>query len=316
VLVADGYRVRVLARPASGLRALEGCRVEVVRGDILEPDSVTAAIASCARGFHVAGDYRLWARDPGEIYRNKVDGNGTRTCVSFWQAGGTKDEARRDGLLAEDIAKASMYQGIKSPTFIGMSDARAGRPALRALPLHRLAAGRYGIAARLHAAPVGFLVDVERQQNVALVVLSDRDAKAGLLLPHAVRHDHARRGLGHGGHGRGAARQEPEGEDQAAEPDRGAARVGAHGLTEPARSLPTLPLHCVSGPVHVDLAPLEVPSLHLMRSTHERRRTGRGYRKNARVRTLIPGALHRMIEELEARQQEVPRDRDIVLYCT
>jgi len=37
VLVADGCRVRVLARPASSLGALEGCRVEVVRGDILEP---------------------------------------------------------------------------------------------------------------------------------------------------------------------------------------------------------------------------------------------------------------------------------------
>jgi membrane protein DedA with SNARE-associated domain len=31
---------------------------------------------------------------------------------------------------------------------------------------------------------------------------------------------------------------------------------------------------------------------------------------------IIPGALHLMIEELEARQHEVPRDRDIVLYCT
>ena len=32
--------------------------------------------------------------------------------------------------------------------------------------------------------------------------------------------------------------------------------------------------------------------------------------------TIIPGALHLMIEELEALPQEVPRDRDIVLYCT
>ena len=32
--------------------------------------------------------------------------------------------------------------------------------------------------------------------------------------------------------------------------------------------------------------------------------------------TIIPGALHLMFEELEARHQEVPRDRDIVLYCT
>jgi rhodanese-related sulfurtransferase len=33
-------------------------------------------------------------------------------------------------------------------------------------------------------------------------------------------------------------------------------------------------------------------------------------------RAIIPGALHLTIEELEARHQEVPRDRDIVLYCT
>jgi dihydroflavonol-4-reductase len=79
LLVAEGYRVRVLARPASSLRALEGCPVEVRRGDVLEPDSVARAITGCARVFHVAGDYRLWAPDPGEIYRNNVDG--TRTVL-------------------------------------------------------------------------------------------------------------------------------------------------------------------------------------------------------------------------------------------
>lgn len=79
MLVADGYRVRILARPASSLRALEGCPVEVARGDILAPDSVAEAITGCARVFHVAGDYRLWARDPAEIYRNNVDG--TRTVL-------------------------------------------------------------------------------------------------------------------------------------------------------------------------------------------------------------------------------------------
>ncbi|PYN78431.1 MAG: NAD-dependent dehydratase [Candidatus Rokuibacteriota bacterium] len=79
LLVADGYRVRVLARPASSLRALEGCPVELRRGDALEPDSVARAITGCARVFHVAGDYRLWAPNPGEIYRNNVDG--TRTVL-------------------------------------------------------------------------------------------------------------------------------------------------------------------------------------------------------------------------------------------
>ena len=74
LLVAEGHRVRVLARPTSSLRALEGCNVEVVRGDILEPASVADAIQDCAHVFHVAADYRLWAKDPGEIYRSNVDG--------------------------------------------------------------------------------------------------------------------------------------------------------------------------------------------------------------------------------------------------
>jgi rhodanese-related sulfurtransferase len=32
--------------------------------------------------------------------------------------------------------------------------------------------------------------------------------------------------------------------------------------------------------------------------------------------SVIPGALHLTTEELEARHREIPRDREIVLYCT
>lgn len=31
---------------------------------------------------------------------------------------------------------------------------------------------------------------------------------------------------------------------------------------------------------------------------------------------IIPGALHLVTEELEARHREIPRDRDVILYCT
>jgi rhodanese-related sulfurtransferase len=31
---------------------------------------------------------------------------------------------------------------------------------------------------------------------------------------------------------------------------------------------------------------------------------------------IIPGALHFSVEELEARHGEIPREREIVLYCT
>jgi dihydroflavonol-4-reductase len=73
-LVADGCRVRVLARPTSSLWALEGCPIQLWRGDILEPDSLRPAVEGCQLVFHVAADYRLWARDPAEIYRNNVEG--------------------------------------------------------------------------------------------------------------------------------------------------------------------------------------------------------------------------------------------------
>jgi dihydroflavonol-4-reductase len=73
-LRADGRSVRVLARVGGDRRALEGCAVEVVEGDVLDPASVRAAVAGATHVYHVAADYRLWARDPRELYRTNVDG--------------------------------------------------------------------------------------------------------------------------------------------------------------------------------------------------------------------------------------------------
>ena len=73
-LVAAGHSVRVLARPSSNLRALEGVDVERIEGDLREPASLARAMRGVQRVFHVAADYRLWARDPREIYRSNVEG--------------------------------------------------------------------------------------------------------------------------------------------------------------------------------------------------------------------------------------------------
>lgn len=73
-LAADGERIRVLARKGGDRRALEGCPVDIVEGDLLDRDSVRAAVAGCRRVYHVAADYRLWARDARELYRANVDG--------------------------------------------------------------------------------------------------------------------------------------------------------------------------------------------------------------------------------------------------
>lgn len=73
-LLAAGHRVRALARPASVRRNLEGLTVEVVEGDLLEPSSLRPALEGCSGLFHVAADYRLWAPDPGPMFRANVDG--------------------------------------------------------------------------------------------------------------------------------------------------------------------------------------------------------------------------------------------------
>lgn len=73
-LVERGDRVVALARPASSLSLLRGVPVEIVRGDLAEPESFASHLAGIDELYHVAADYRLWARDPGEIYRHNVDG--------------------------------------------------------------------------------------------------------------------------------------------------------------------------------------------------------------------------------------------------
>jgi dihydroflavonol-4-reductase len=71
LLVDRGYHVRALARPGSRVADLP---VEIVTGDLRDPDSLARAAAGCGLVFHVAADYRLWAKDPRELYRSNVDG--------------------------------------------------------------------------------------------------------------------------------------------------------------------------------------------------------------------------------------------------
>jgi dihydroflavonol-4-reductase len=71
VLTERGYAVRALVRAGSRVDALG---VETVTGDLRDADSLARAVAGCGLVFHVAADYRLWAKDPRELYRSNVDG--------------------------------------------------------------------------------------------------------------------------------------------------------------------------------------------------------------------------------------------------
>ena len=73
-LLQAGHQVRVLVRPTSARINFTGLPVETMEGDLRDPDALARAVAGVQFVFHVAADYRLWARNPQDIVRTNVEG--------------------------------------------------------------------------------------------------------------------------------------------------------------------------------------------------------------------------------------------------
>jgi dihydroflavonol-4-reductase len=73
-LLAKGRKVRVLLRPQSDRRNIEGLDVETRIGSLEDAVSLGTAIAGCGALYHVAADYRLWVPDESAMYRANVEG--------------------------------------------------------------------------------------------------------------------------------------------------------------------------------------------------------------------------------------------------
>ena len=103
VLAEQGAGLRLLVRKSSDLRNLAGIRADQVIGDLRDPTSIEKAMAGCDVVFHVAADYRLWVRDPDEMYRSNVEG--TR---------GLLDAARKNGVRRTVITSSVATMGFTS----------------------------------------------------------------------------------------------------------------------------------------------------------------------------------------------------------
>src|SRR5258706_6290791 len=84
-LAARGYAVSALLRSSSKRTNLAGLACEIVEGDMADAQSMMRELDGVRYLFHVAADYRLWARDPQEIIRNNLEGtrnvmNAARIC--------------------------------------------------------------------------------------------------------------------------------------------------------------------------------------------------------------------------------------------
>ncbi|HUI20492.1 MAG TPA: hopanoid-associated sugar epimerase [Methylocella sp.] len=87
-LIGSGYRVRALLRKTSTRINLTGLDIEIVEGDMRDAASVARAMKGARFLFHVAADYRLWARKPQEILWNNREG--TRLLMEAALAAGVE----------------------------------------------------------------------------------------------------------------------------------------------------------------------------------------------------------------------------------
>jgi dihydroflavonol-4-reductase len=119
-LLDAGYSVRALVRKGSPRAHLAGLDVEFFEGDLRERKSLEGASAGMRYVFHVAADYRLWARDRSEIFASNVEG--TRNLMEAALTAGVERvvytssvatiAVRADGTAADESVPLREEQGI------------------------------------------------------------------------------------------------------------------------------------------------------------------------------------------------------------
>ena len=73
-LLARKHHVKALVRPGGDRRGLAGTEVELVDGDLSDPEMLRRELDGCDWCFHCAASYHLWMRDYAPMYATNVAG--------------------------------------------------------------------------------------------------------------------------------------------------------------------------------------------------------------------------------------------------
>jgi dihydroflavonol-4-reductase len=73
-LCSQGHTVKALVRPITCHDTLRALPLEIVLGDLSQVPTIRKAMEGCDVVYHAAADYRLWTRNPAEMYAANVDG--------------------------------------------------------------------------------------------------------------------------------------------------------------------------------------------------------------------------------------------------
>ncbi len=117
VLADQGADLRLLVRPSSDLRNIEGLQAERVTGDLRSPATLEKAISGCEVVFHVAADYRLWVRDPEQMYRSNVEG--TRTILEVARKNSVRRVVYTSSVATMGFTSSGTVTDEDSPVALG-----------------------------------------------------------------------------------------------------------------------------------------------------------------------------------------------------
>ncbi|HLH34076.1 MAG TPA: hopanoid-associated sugar epimerase [Alloacidobacterium sp.] len=138
VLARQGADLRLLVRKTSNMANLAGMHapasLTTITGDLLNPESLRSGIRGCDYVFHVAADYRLWVRDPKQMYAANVDG--TRELLRIAREEGVRRVIytssvatmgfRSDGTIVDEntpVSLANMVGHYKRSKFLAEQEA-------------------------------------------------------------------------------------------------------------------------------------------------------------------------------------------------
>jgi dihydroflavonol-4-reductase len=103
LLVQEGYAVRALVRPTSRLDNLNPLDVEIVKGDLNDPD-LWQQMMGCQVLFHVAAHYSLWQADREVLYQHNV--LGTRNVLAAARKAGIERTVYTSSVAAIGVSEA------------------------------------------------------------------------------------------------------------------------------------------------------------------------------------------------------------------
>lgn len=103
LLLLEGYTVKALVRPSSRLDNLHSLDVELVKGDLNDPN-LWQQMVDCQYLFHVAAHYSLWLKDREALYHHNV--LGTRNVLAAARQAGIERTVYTSSVAAIGVGAA------------------------------------------------------------------------------------------------------------------------------------------------------------------------------------------------------------------